>query len=115
MTPTAAATLMATLADAVDAAHRAGVAENDPMVMRLVDAYLEAWSAYGSVAKLRRAAELGARLGSVTRALCWHRVVMLNPGVLADEPDIVSKPLANVRGAIAPDTVNAPQLGPPDR
>ena len=85
-------------------ADRAGFAENDPVVIRLVDGYLEVWSAYGSVAKLRRAAELGARLGSVTRALCWHRVVMLNPGVLADEPDVISNTLENVRGAIAPDT-----------
>jgi hypothetical protein len=83
-------------------AHRLGLADRDPAVARLVEAYLEPWSAFGSIAKLRHAAEIGAQLGSVTRALCWYRVVQLNPGVLADEPDVVSGSLENVRGAITP-------------
>jgi hypothetical protein len=83
-------------------AHRMGVADRDPTVARLIDAYLEPWSAFGSTIRLRRAAEIGSQLGSVTRALCWYRVVQLNPGVLAQEPDVVSGSLENVRGAITP-------------
>lgn len=84
-------------------AHRMSVADEDPAIARLVDAYLEPWTSFGSIARLRRAAEIGAQLGSVTRALCWYRVVQLNPGVLAEEPDVVSGSLENVRGAIARD------------
>ncbi|MEP6694388.1 MAG: phosphotransferase, partial [Chloroflexota bacterium] len=85
------------------AAYRTKIAYTDPAIVRLVDTYLEGWSEFGSTATLRRAAEIGARLGSVTRALCWHRVVMLNEGVLADEPDIISSSLDNVRGAMTPE------------
>ncbi len=42
---------------------------------RLDAAYLEPWAAYGTAADLRRALALALRLGTVTRALGWMRVV----------------------------------------
>lgn len=84
-------------------AHRLAMNESDPTIARLVDAYLEPWTTFAPIAALRRAAEIGAHLGSVTRALCWYRVVRLNPGLLADEPEVVAGSLENIRGAIAPD------------
>jgi hypothetical protein len=42
---------------------------------RLVDAYLEPWAAYGSPRDLRAALDLALRLGPITRALAWDRVL----------------------------------------
>jgi hypothetical protein len=42
---------------------------------RLVDAYLEPWAAHGSRADLKVALDLALRLGPVTRALAWNRVL----------------------------------------
>lgn len=82
------------------AAHRAHLPENDPVIARLVDAYLEAWTDLASIAALRRAAELAAQLGAVTRALCWYRVEMLTSDVLADEPSLPGA-LTTLRDVIA--------------
>ena len=65
-----------------DAAHGAGLDEQDPAILRLRDAYLEPWGAVAPAHELRRAAVLGARLGSVTRALCWYTVATKNEGVI---------------------------------
>jgi len=42
---------------------------------RLVDAYLEPWASSGSRADLRAALDLALRLGPITRALAWRRVL----------------------------------------
>jgi hypothetical protein len=42
---------------------------------RLVDAYLEPWAGYGPAAELREALDLALRLGPLTRALTWRRVL----------------------------------------
>lgn len=65
------------------AAHRAGLDEQDSAIIRLRDAYLEPWGAVAPAHELRRAAKIGARLGSVTRALCWYVVATKNEGVIA--------------------------------
>ena len=67
-------------------AYRAGVAIDDPAIVRLRDAYLEPWSDLAPMTALREAAELGRILGAATRALCWYRVVTLVGGDPAD-PD----------------------------
>lgn len=68
------------------AAHRAGLATDDPAIQRLRDAYLEPWSGLAPVSALREAAGLARVLGAATRALSWFRVVTLVGGSL-DDPD----------------------------
>lgn len=72
------------------AAYRAKLASDDPMLLRIRDAYLEAWSDLASPGALREAAELARVLGQITRTLCWHRVVTLVDAGLESEPDAVS-------------------------
>lgn len=81
-------------------AHTAALSPEDPAIDRLRDAYLEPWSDFASASALRRAAELGRVLGSVTRALCWYRVATLIEGVLDEEPDVVSGRLEIVADAV---------------
>lgn len=64
------------------AARRAGSTESDPRVERLRDAYLEPFSSFAPMPRLRRAARIGKRLGTLTRALSWYRVVTLSGGDL---------------------------------
>ena len=64
------------------AAHSAGVDVRDPAITRLRDAYLEPWGAVVPARDLRHAAEIGARLGSVTRALSWYTVATKNEGAI---------------------------------
>lgn len=71
-------------------AYRAGLAGNDPRILRLRDAYLSEWSDVAPMAALREAAELARVIGQITRTLCWHRVVTLVDGGLEAEPDAVS-------------------------
>ena len=52
---------------------------------RLVDAYLEPWGEYGSRAELRAALDLALRLGPITRALAWQRVLGGLPVAVAGE------------------------------
>jgi len=52
---------------------------------RLVDAYLEPWSGFGSSADLRAALDLALRLGPLTRALAWKRVLAGLPADVAGE------------------------------
>lgn len=67
------------------AAERAGVAAGHPQIVRLRDAYLEAWSDLAPAHALREAAELARVLGAATRALCWYRVVSFTGGSLDDQ------------------------------
>ena len=52
---------------------------------RLVGAYLEPWAAYGSPRDLRAALDLALRLGPITRALAWNRVLAGLPPDAAGE------------------------------
>jgi hypothetical protein len=64
------------------AARRAGVDESESAITRLRDAYLEPWGAVAPRRELRHAADIGARLGGVTRALCWYVVATKNEGAI---------------------------------
>ena len=64
------------------AARRSGLDERNLAISRLRDAYLEPWRAFASAHELRKAAALGARLGGVTRALCWYAVATKNEGLI---------------------------------
>jgi hypothetical protein len=63
-------------------AYRFELAERDPDLERLRDAYLERFSECGSVDELRRAADLAAPVGMLSRSLSWWRVA-----TVAAEPD----------------------------
>jgi hypothetical protein len=54
-------------------AYRFELAERDPDLERIRDAYLEPWTAYGDRASLLRAVELADTAGRLTRALAWLR------------------------------------------
>lgn len=56
-------------------AYRLKLEEDAAELVDLRDCYLDAWSAYGSRAELRAAADLAYALGMVCRALTWHRVI----------------------------------------
>ncbi len=71
-------------------AWRLGLAENDPAIVRLRDAYLEPWTAYGSRRELLAAAALARRLAMAARALTWHQVLVPLPAALRhDHQDAV--------------------------
>jgi len=62
------------------AAHSAGLPEDSPRLGRLVDAYLEPWSAHGTLPELREALNLALRVGRIVRALTWaHLTASLSP------------------------------------
>jgi hypothetical protein len=52
-----------------------GVAAGTPADLRLRDAYLDAWAGHGSRASLRGALAVALRVGPLTRALGWMRVL----------------------------------------
>jgi hypothetical protein len=56
-------------------AHNHGVTPGSPEARRLHDAYLDPWAEFGSVASLRAALDLALRIGTLTRALGWMRVI----------------------------------------
>lgn len=72
------------------AAARVHTSESDPRILRLRDAYLEPFDNFASRARLRRGAAIGRRLGAITRALSWYRVVTLSGGA----PDLGSETFA---------------------
>jgi len=63
-------------------AHRFELAEHDPDLERIRDAYLEPWSGFASRIELLRAVELAGAVGRLSRALAW-----LLAGLEQDEPD----------------------------
>ncbi|HEX5251944.1 MAG TPA: hypothetical protein VFW14_19945 [Gaiellales bacterium] len=65
--------------------HNHGVEQGGADDRRLRDAYLEPWAGYGSRAELRAALELALRLGPLTRALGWDRVLGSMPAAAAGE------------------------------
>ena len=56
-------------------AHNHGVAAGSPEERRLHDAYLDPWAEFGSVASRRAALDVALRVGTLTRALGWMRVI----------------------------------------
>jgi Phosphotransferase enzyme family len=61
-----------------------------PTLLRLRDAYLEAFARFGSQEELRAAADLAIRLGTIGRALSWHRSIRsVEPELSAGEADAV--------------------------
>ncbi len=54
-------------------AYRFELAERDPDLERVRDAYLEPWTAYGDRPSLLRAVELTEAVGRLSRALAWLR------------------------------------------
>ena len=65
--------------------HNHGVEPGSADDRRLRDAYLEPWAGYGSRAELRIALDLALRLGPLTRALGWDRVLGGMPAAAAGE------------------------------
>lgn len=56
-------------------AYRFELAEHDPDLERIRDAYLEPWTAYADRAALLRAVELSAIVGRLCRTLSWLRAL----------------------------------------
>jgi hypothetical protein len=61
-------------------------APEDAEIVALRDAYLEPWSDRASTRELREAAELGRRIGEVSRTLTFHAVARAYPGVIDTYP-----------------------------
>ncbi len=66
-------------------AHNHGVEPGSADDRRLRDAYLEPWTAYGPRTELRAALDLALRVGPLTRALGWMRVLGGLPATAAGE------------------------------
>jgi hypothetical protein len=84
-------------------AHRAGLDTHDAPIVRLRSAYLEPWTAALPGRALEEAADIGARLSTLTRALSWHRVATLVEGAIEGEPTMMGAYLDNVLRALGPD------------
>jgi Phosphotransferase enzyme family len=61
----------------------------DPRIERMRDAYLEPFESYGSRAELLDAFTIAYRLGTIARALSWHRAVQAFPEIEPDQSDSV--------------------------
>jgi hypothetical protein len=61
-------------------------APEDAEIVALRDAYLEPWSDRASTRELRDTAELGRRIGEVSRALTFYAVARAYPGVIDTYP-----------------------------
>lgn len=88
-------TLAVTLRFAAAATKRA---PHDAPIVALRDAYLEPWSDVASAQELRYAAELGRRVGEVSRALTFYAVARAYPGVLDSYPGGFAGSLRRVLG-----------------
>src|SRR6185503_14543811 len=73
-------------------------AVDDASIVALRDAYLEPWSDRASTQELREAAELGRRIGEVSRALTFYAVARAYPGVLDSYPGGFAGSLRRVLG-----------------
>jgi hypothetical protein len=60
-------------------AYQLGLAPGAPELLRLRDAYLEAWGSFGSRQELLEVAELARRTGTLQRALAWYATVQAMP------------------------------------
>ncbi|WP_245670341.1 aminoglycoside phosphotransferase family protein [Micromonospora mirobrigensis] len=70
-------------------AHAAGLADDDPALPRLRDAYLEAWTDRYDRATLREAAHLATRVTTVSRALSWRRALATDDPARAEYAEAV--------------------------
>jgi hypothetical protein len=62
----------------------------DPALLRLRDAYLEPWSAYGSLDELRAWADLALAVAPLPRAMTWRRILRgVHPGERSEWEDAV--------------------------
>jgi Ser/Thr protein kinase RdoA (MazF antagonist) len=68
------------------AAQKTGRAADSTEIAALRDAYLEPWSDRASLRELRNAAELGRRIGEVSRTLTFHAVARAYPRVIDTYP-----------------------------
>lgn len=64
------------------AARTLGLPNGDPALLRLRDAYLDVWLAYGTPQELRGLCAAALQVGPLQRALTWRRILR---GVHADE------------------------------
>ncbi|MBI5880211.1 MAG: phosphotransferase [Chloroflexi bacterium] len=88
---------------------RLGVATNSPEVARARDAYLEPWTRFAPPARLRAAADLALRAGTLNRALTWQRALAAVPAALrAGNEDAVP---AWLRDVLAATEAGAPREG----
>jgi Phosphotransferase enzyme family len=91
-----------TLAVTLEFAARAAALETGaPEVRALRDAYLEPWTSSAPAAVLRRGAELGAALGTVTGALTWYEIITRIDGALAEQPGEMGAMLERIARAIS--------------
>lgn len=74
---------------------------DDREILALRDAYLEPWSDRGSAAELRSAAELGRRIGEVSRTLTFDAVARAYPGVIESYPGGLAGSLRRVLAEFA--------------
>ncbi len=81
------------------AADRAGLARDDPAIVRLRSSYLEPWTALLPRPAIEEAATSAERLSTLTRALTWYRVVTCDDGALEGEPGVMAEYLALVIAA----------------
>ena len=80
-------------------AYRLGLEPDASELLRLRDAYLEAWTSYGSRAALVDAADAARRTGTLQRALAWRRLLAATqPDHAQQEDDPVA---AGIRGFLA--------------
>lgn len=68
------------------AAQKSGRAEDSAEILALRDAYLEPWSDRAATRELREAAELGRRIGQVSRTLTFYAVARAYPSVIDTYP-----------------------------
>jgi hypothetical protein len=80
------------------ASRRTGRAADSAEIVALGDAYLEPWSDRASTRELRDAAELGRRIGEVSRALTFDAVARAYPGVNDMYPGGLAGSLRRVLG-----------------
>jgi phosphotransferase family enzyme len=83
------------------AAHATKHEVGDREILALRDAYLEPWSDRGSMAELRSAAELGRRVGEVSRTLTFDAVARAYPGVIESYPGGLAGSLRRVLAGFA--------------
>ena len=83
------------------AAQKTGRAQDADEILALRDAYLEPWSDRGSPRELRDAAELGRRIGEVSRTLTFYAVARAYPGVIDTYPGGFAGSLRRVLASFA--------------
>ena len=87
-----------------------GVGNGDAVLLRLRDAYLEPWRAYGNPAELREQCGLALALGPMQRALTWRRILRgVHPPERTEWADAVPRWTAEY---LEPGILAAPEAAP---